>query len=218
MSSQRKTAAHWYSRFGFSDVATLLHLPFSSVVISFVIIGAAMSEMIYFDRLALALVAVFCALQAGHFLDEIKGHHWETKIASKKLLIVGLALLCIGGVIGVYLSLTVSTFLLLFIFPMVFFPLAYNLELWHSRFHSPVWFGVSWGALVFLGSFFLQSATITAASLIFSIAIGVQSAYILLLYESTKKTQTRELSWRTLQGIVIIWNLLALAMLLWRLT
>lgn len=216
MSSQRKNAAKWYSRFGISDVFTLLHLPFSSIVMSFVIIGAATSNTLYLDRLGLAMLAVFCALQGSHFLDETKGHHWDTKLSNKSLLSAGFALLAAGVAIGIYLSLTVSALLVLFIFPMVFFPIAYNLELWNDKFHNPLWFGVSWGALVFLGSFFLQNATITVFSVLMAMAIGVQSAYILILYENTKKKEHRELAWRTLKGIIILWNLLALAMLVAR--
>lgn len=218
MSSQKRSAAKWYSRFAVSDYLALLHLPFSSVVMSFVIIGAAMSTTFYLDRLGLALLAVFCALQGSHFLDETKGHHWGTKFSKKSLLSIGFALLAIGIIIGGYLSLTVNVALFLFMFPMAFFPIAYNLELWHSRFHNPLWFGVSWGALVFLGSFYLQSSSITVFSVVMSIAVGVQSAYILILYESTKEEKTRELSWRVLKGIVILWNLLALAMLAARFT
>ncbi len=218
MSSQRQNAAKWYSRFSVSDVVTLLHLPFSSIVMSFVIMGAAVSSALYLDRLGLALLAVFCALQGSHFLDETKGHHWNTTISSKNLLVTGFALLSIGVVIGFYLSFTVNIVLFLFIVPMVFFPIAYNLELWQKKFHNPLWFGVSWGALVFLGSFFLQSSTLTLFSILMSIAIGVQSACILILYESTKEEKTRELSWRILKGTVILWNLMALAMFVARIS
>jgi hypothetical protein len=218
MSSQRKNAAKWYSRFGVSDVMTLLHVPFSSIVMSFVVVGAAMSETLHLDRLVLALAAVFLALQGAHFLDETKGHHWGTKLSTRTLMLMGLALLAAGAVLGVYLSLTVNALLLLFLFPMVFFPLAYNLELWKEKFHNPLWFGVSWGALVCLGSFFLQSGSITAFSVLISTAIGIQSAYILVLYEKTKEEKVRELSWRILKGTVVVWNLIALAMLLARLT
>lgn len=218
MSSQRKNAAKWYSRFGVSDVMTLVHVPFSSIVMSFVVVGAAMSETLHLDRLALALAAVFLALQGAHFLDETKGHHWGTKLSTRTLMLTGLVLLAAGAVLGVYLSLTVNALLLLFLFPMVFFPLAYNLELWKEKFHNPLWFGVSWGALVCLGSFFLQSSSITVFSVLMSTAIGIQSAYILVLYEKTKEEKVRELSWRILKGTVVVWNLIALAMLLARLT
>ncbi len=218
MPSQRKSAAQWYIRFGVSDFVVLLHLPFSSIVMSFIIIGASMSGTLYLDRLAISMLAVFCALQGSHFLDEIKGHHWGTRLSTKRLLLTGFTLLSIGVVMGIYLALTVNAALFLFMLPLVFFPVAYNLELWNAKFHNPLWFGVSWGALVYLGSFFLQSAYITAFSVLMAMAIGVQSASILVLYENTKKKETRVLSWRVLKGTVILWNLIALAMLLEKLS
>jgi hypothetical protein len=177
-----------------------------------------MASVLYLDRLALALLAVFFALQGSHFLDETKGHHWGTKLSSKKLLWTGFFLLAGGVAIGVYLSLTVNALLCLFLIPMIFFPLAYNLELWNQKFHNPLWFGVSWGALACLGSFFLQSATITISSILMSMAVGIQSIYILILYEKTKETESRELSWSILKGIVILWNLVALSMLVGKFT
>jgi hypothetical protein len=184
---QRRDAAGWYGRFGFSDFTALLHLPFVSVAMAFVIIGAALSTAFFVDRLLLAMLAVFFAMQGSHFLDETKGHHWGTKFSNKNLLTAGFCFLFVAATIGVYLSLTVSLLLFLFLAPMIFFPVAYNLELWNSKFHNPLWFSLSWGTLVLLGSFFLQSTQITLVAVLMSAAVGVQSAAIFTLYESTKK-------------------------------
>ena len=210
---QREKAASWYRKFHTSDYATLLHLPFSSIVISFLVFGATMAKTIYADRLVLSALGVFFALQGAHYLDEIKGHHWGTKIPDKTLYIVGFTSLAVGALVGIYLALRVNLWILAFVPPLVFFPVVYNLELWEEKFHNTLWFGVSWGGLVCLGSYFLQSSTIDLFSILMSIAIGVNSASILILYEGTKVEKTRALAWNVLKGLVLFWNLLALAML-----
>jgi hypothetical protein len=210
--TQRDKAAEWYRRFHVSDFAVLLHLPFASIVLDFAVVGAMLAQHIYVDRLLLAAIGVFFAHQGSHFLDETRGRHWGTKIPDRLLYAFSLVFLTVGAVVGVYLALTVSLLLAAFIIPMVFFPIAYSLELWNDRFHGPVWFGVSC-ALVCLGSFFLQTLTISLFSLFMSIAVGIQGTYIIILYEATKKTETRALAWNTLKGIILLWNLIALAMI-----
>lgn len=211
--SQEKTAPEWYKKFHISDHMTLLHLPFSGIVMAFVVIGATMANEVHINRLILALMGVFSALQSSHYLDEIKGHPWNTKISDRLLYLTGFAFLAIGAAIGIYLSLTVSLLIAIFILPALFFPVAYSLELWKDKFHNPLWFGVSWGALTYLGSYFLQSLTINLVAIIMSIAIGIQSAYILILYEGTKIEKTRNISWNVLKGTVLLWIFIALAML-----
>lgn len=212
---QRETAAKWYKRFHISDYTVLLHLPFSSVVLDFVVIGAMMAQYVYVERLVLAAIGVFLAHQGSHYLDETKGRHWNTSIPKKILYALSSLFLIAGVVIGVYLALTVSLLIAAFIIPMAFFPVAYSLELWNDRFHGPIWFGISC-AFVCIGSFFLQTLTLSIVSVLMSIAVGLQGAYIIILYEATKSDKTRSLAWSALKGIVLIWNLVALSMVIAR--
>ncbi len=212
---QRDTAAGWYRRFHLSDYTVLLHLPFSSVVLDFAVIGALLSQYIHVDRLVLAAVAVFLAHQGSHYLDEIKGRPWNTSISSRILYTLSLLFLTVGGAIGVYLAFTVSVSIAIFIIPMAFFPMAYGLELWNGKFHGPVWFGASC-ALVVLGNFFLQTLTLSLFSVLMSVAAGVQGTYIIILYEATKNNDTRALAWNALKGIVLIWNFIALSLIIYK--
>lgn len=210
---QREKAPKWYRRFHISDYAVLLHLPFSSVVLDFAVVGAMLAQTIYVERLVMAAIGVFLAHQGSHYLDEIKGHHWDTSISNRILYALSLLFLVAASAIGTYLALTISPLIAVFIVPMVFFPIAYSLELWGDRFHGPIWFGVTC-AFVCLGSFFLQTLTISLVSLLMSIAIGIQGTYIIILYEATKTEKTRILAWNVLKGIVLLWNFIALAMIL----
>ena len=210
--SQREKAAKWYRRFHISDYVTLFHLPFSIVVLDFAVVGAMMAQPFYVDRLTLTLAGVFFAHQGSHYLDETKGRHWNTKIPTIILYTLSFLFLTIGAIIGVYLSVTVSFLLSIFIVPLIFFPVAYSLELWNERFHQSYWFGASC-ALIFIGSFFVQNLTISLYSLFMAVAIGIQGTYIIILYEATKKSKTRALAWNALKGIVLLWSFVALAML-----
>ena len=210
--SQREKAAKWYRKFHVSDYAALLHLPFSIVVLDFAVIGAMMAQNVHVDRLILASIGVFFAHQGSHYLDEIKGRHWNTKIPNRILYILSSLFLVIAATVGVYLSFTVSFLLSIFIIPLLFFPVSYSLELWNERFHRPLGFGVSC-ALVCLGSFFLQTLAISLFSLFMAIAIGIQGTYIIILYEATKEDQTSALAWNALKGIVLMWSFVALSML-----
>lgn len=174
-----------------------------------------MAPSIHADRLLMAVIIVFFAHQGSHYLDEIKGHHWNTKISDRMLYALGALFLVIAVITGIYLVISVSPLLVLFFIPLVFFPVAYSMELWNGRFHRPLSFGIS-GALVCLGSYFLQSLSISWSSILMSMAIGIQSIYIIILYESTKTNSTKDLAWNTLKGIVIMWIFIAASMLLMR--
>lgn len=211
--NQRYKAAKWYRKFHVSDYAVLLHLPFSSVVLDFAVIGAMMAQYIHVERLILAAIGVFLAHQGSHYLDEIKGHHWNTSISNRILYVLSFLFLTSAVVIGAYLAFTVSILIALFIVPLVFFPVSYSLELWNERFHGPLVFGISC-ACVCIGSFFLQTLTISLFSVLMSIAVGIQATYIIILYEATKSNETRTLAWNTLKGIVLLWNFVALSMVI----
>jgi hypothetical protein len=209
--NQRARAANWYKRFHFSDVIILMHIPFTIVVLDFVLIGAAMAPRIYVQRLVISLIAIFSAHQISHFLDETKSRPWGTKISNGSLYVIGFLFMFISIVLGVYLAITVSFYLLLFAIAGIFLAVSYSLELWKERFHNSISFGLSC-LLVYLGSFFLQSGTITLTSIIMSTAIGIQGVYIIVLYEATKNDSTSKLSWSILKGIIIMWTLITVAL------
>lgn len=152
---QKETAPAWYKRYHLGDYATLLHVPFASVVNAFAVIGAMMSPGLYLYRFVLAIACIQFFLQGGHYFDETKGRPWDSEIPYRNLVVIGTVLTSMGAGIGLYLTWQVSTWISIFILLAIFFVVSYNLELWGGRFHRSVWFGVSWGSLVFLGSYFI---------------------------------------------------------------
>ena len=81
---------------GWRDYVTLLHPPYTLWHLSYVVLGAALSPTVRYDRLAATLLAFFLALGvAAHALDELAGRPLRTRIPSSILVT-----LAIGGLSG----------------------------------------------------------------------------------------------------------------------
>ncbi len=159
------------------DFINLLHIPYTTMVFAYVIIGAMWAPTFYVDRLIWILAAYFLGLGcAAHFLDETRGHPWGTKIPDSVLYALSAFTLSAAVAIGLYYAWKVSYWLLFFIATESFFALAYNLEWFKGRFHTDLWFSISWGALPFLTSYFINAVTITLESLVMAAVLSGTAA------------------------------------------
>jgi hypothetical protein len=180
----------WYSSKNsgiVSDFINLLHPPYTLWHLSYVIIGVAISPIIYLDRSIAVLVAFFLGLGLGaHALDETMGNPLRTKISKTKLYIIGFVSLSAAVSIGLYYVLELS----LLIFPFVaiesFFAIAYNLEIFKKRFHTDIVFAISWGSIPFLTGYFVNSLSLSLSSLVMALGIG-----LLTYVQRTLSTQAR---------------------------
>jgi hypothetical protein len=146
---------------GWRDYVSLLHLPYTAWHLSYVAIGAAMAPRVSGTRLGASVVGFFFGLGVcAHSLDELSGRPLGTRIPRRVLW--GLAVSSLAGAIalGVIGALTVSWWLLAFVAFGAFIVLAYNLELFRGRFHSDLWFALSWGAFPALTGTFAQTGTL----------------------------------------------------------
>ncbi len=174
---------------GWRDYATLLHPPYTLWHLSYVIWGAALAGAHHYDRLAATLVAFLLAVGvAAHALDELQGRPLGTRISPGVL--VALASLSLGGavLIGVLGAVEVSPWLLVFIAFGLFIAPAYNLEWFGGRFHSDIWFAVSWGSFPLLTAYF-----VTAERLSTTAALGAAMAFTLSLAQRTLSSRVRGL-------------------------
>jgi hypothetical protein len=139
---------------GWRDWATLLHPPYTAWHLSYVVIGAALAPELRVSRLLLALAAFFLAVGLGaHALDELNGRPLGTRLSDR--LLAAVASISIGGAvgIGVYASVAWTPWLALFVAAGGFLVVAYNLELAGGRFHSDLWFALTWGAFPVLTAY-----------------------------------------------------------------
>ena len=176
------------------DFVKLMHLPLPFCVLAFATIGACLSERIYFDRLALTYTGILLALCFGAYsLDELHGRPYHTRFADRTLW--GMTIFGLSGasVVALYLIMTVSILILIPAMLAAFFILAYNMELFGGRFHNPVWFGLSWGGLTTIASYYVQAVAVNVpvvAVSIMSSLVGVSIVYL------THKFRPTELSKR----------------------
>ena len=174
---------------GWRDYATLLHPPYTLWHLSYVIWGAALAGAHHYDRLAATLIAFFLAVGvAAHALDELQGRPLGTRISPGVLVV--LACLALGGavLIGVLGAVEVSPWLLAFVAFGLFIAPAYNLEWFQGRFHSDVWFAVSWGSFPLLTAYFVTAERLSTAAV-----LGAAMAFTLSLAQRTLSGRVREL-------------------------
>jgi hypothetical protein len=149
----------------------MLHLPYTAMVLAFVVLGAALAPAPSGIVLLATLAAYFLALGIGaHFLDQLPGmgssyvRHWPPW-ALAVVGAVGVGSGVVIGVVGALLQLGVP-FLGLVVAQGVVavgYPLAPKFG---GLLHRDPVFAVSWGALPFLTSFYAQSRGFTVLSVI----------------------------------------------------
>ena len=152
---------------GWRDLITLLHPPYTAWHLSYVALGAASAPKLYGDRLVAALVAFFLAVGvSAHALDELNGRPLGTLVPARVL--VGSAIVALAGAvaIGVVGAVTISAGLLSFVAAGAFLVVAYNLELWDGRFHSPFWFAAAWGAFPALTGYWVNALAVRPQGLL----------------------------------------------------
>lgn len=145
---------------------TLLHPPYTTMHLSFVVIGACLVGPVNAVRLAVTLIAFFLAVGVGaHALDELYGRPLSTSIPAWQL--VTASCLGLGGAValGIVGLLLVSPYLAFFIVAGVAIALSYNLELFHSRLHSDTMFTLGWGAFPVLTAYFAQHGNLSISAL-----------------------------------------------------
>ncbi|MDH3192009.1 MAG: hypothetical protein OEM18_04930 [Nitrosopumilus sp.] len=181
---QRDRLSEWFvPKFGsrnFRLSVGILFLPYSGMVISFAIWGSLSVEF-SLDRLASICLLYFLAIGiAAHCLDALgsKKKPWGN-ISHTKLWSASIISLIISFSVGLYYAFLDSW--LLFPIGMVegFFLFAYNLELFHGKFHNNTSFVISWGILPVFAGAVIQSNSISFETIIFSAIAGLAS-YILI--------------------------------------
>lgn len=186
---------------GWRDYATLLHPPYTIWHLSYVIWGAALAGANHYDRLAATLVAFFLAVGvAAHALDELQGRPLRTRISSVILWILAVSGLGGAASIGIVGAVAVSPWLLAFVAFGLFIAPAYNLEWFGGRFHSDVWFAISWGSFPLLTAYFANGEQLGVAA-----ALGAVMAFTLSLAQRALSSRVRALRRRarSIEGQVL---------------
>ena len=178
---------------GWRDWWSLLHPPYTLWHLSYVVFGAAAAPNVDVARLVKTLIAFFLAVGIGaHALDELNGRPLKTRIPAAALWTA--ASLSIAGAvaIGVANVRLVGWAGAPFIAFGSFIVVAYNVELFGGRFHSDVWFALSWGAFPAFTAYWAQAGRFEARSLLVAGA-----CLFLSIAQRALSTPVRELRRRT---------------------
>lgn len=204
----------------------LLHLPTTSCILAFALMGSTSAPIIYFDRLLWLLIQLFLSGGiAANYFDELIGRPWHTTMPRIHLWSIGFVALAASSLIGLYFVVTLSFEFAIFVVLWAFFTLAYDLELFNGRFHNTPSLAFSWSS-IYLGSYYLQSLTITPSSLLLSAVLGYIAGQGRNLYEEAKpfskdritsSPESTKSAWTLLKTLIIFINVIALIMLSYRL-
>ncbi len=187
--SRSRPAFYALARGGWRDYVTLLHPPYTLWHLSYVVLGAALSPTLRYERLGATLLAFFLGLGVGaHALDELAGRPLRTRIPEGVLWALaagGLAGAVAIGLVGAFLA---SPWLLAFVAGGAFIAPAYNLEWFRGRFHNDLWFALAWGLFPFLTAYWASAGHFGLPAV-----FGGAAVFALSLAQRTLSGRVREL-------------------------
>ena len=159
-----------------------MHLPYTSMVLSYVLIGASFSPSIYLTRLILTLLAYFLGLGiSAHALNELHARHWGKELSKGELQILFVVPLIEAILIGFYgvsvlyesSGTPLASLVLLSLMGLeTFFVFGYNTDFSGGMFHSDLAFALSWGALPTVIGYYVNALTITLPAILVSAAMA----------------------------------------------
>ena len=141
--------------------------PYTLMNASYVLIGSLLASPVHYDRMAeMALVYILAVGVSAHSLDAISPNKpWGDFLSRRQLLALAVGGLVPALAIGLYLSIAFAPLLIPLGIAELFFLFAYNLELFSGRFHTDLWFSLSWGYLPILAGFVVQNDSVTVPAL-----------------------------------------------------
>ena len=179
-----------------------MHLPYTGMVLAFVVIGAAAAPRAYPDRLVATLAAYFLGLGIGaHALDQLEpnGSHYVQSLDRRDLAVLAAVGMTGAVAIGAYYAAVVAPLLLLFVFAGFFFAIAYTLPtlVGGGLFHNNVSFAFAWGYLPYLTSYYVNSQSIPPAVLLGGLPLALAAFAEISLSRSVRKARKQGLPPKT---------------------
>jgi hypothetical protein len=176
-------AGEWFvPKFGppkFRSFIGLLFLPYTGMVLSYVVIGSLAVETPAWTRvLALVLIYFLGLGVAAHALDALgskAAKPWGRAFSRRQLWGLAAASLAAAYTIAGYYMIRYVPWLLLLAVLEGFFVFAYNLEWFGGKFHTDRWFVFSWGFLPVLAGHVMQTNSISAAAVVLASAMALFS-------------------------------------------
>ncbi|HEX9196571.1 MAG TPA: hypothetical protein VF906_02135 [Candidatus Bathyarchaeia archaeon] len=154
-----------------------LRWPFSFVLFSWVTVASTLAPEFHLDRYLLTMLAGFFGLVIGaHYIDIAGSSNkylpYFPKMNRAAIRAVGVLAVLAGVAIGVYMSLVYSIWFLVFVVLGGLFALFYPIE--KPRWlHTYAGFGVAWGFMPVLASYYIQALRIDLVGLGLAVFLGI---------------------------------------------
>lgn len=154
-----------------------LRVPFSLTLVSWITMMAALAPEFHLDRYLLTLLAGFLGLIVGaHYIDitvsQEKYLPYFPDMNRKAIRTVGILTVLLGLAVGVYMSLQYSIWFLGFVLLLGFFAVFYPIEK-PKWLHSYAGFGIGWGFLPGLASYYIQGLRIDLVGIALAVFLGI---------------------------------------------
>lgn len=163
----------------------MLFLPYTGMVLAFVLMGAMVGENLLWDDIGLVVLAYFLAMGVGaHALDAIgsrKIKPWGEILTPRLLHWVIVLSMTAAVIVTVAVCLNHPLLWIIAAFEY-FFVLAYNLELFGGAFHTDFYFALSWGYLPVLAGYLVTDPYNSMGAAVTSNLIGA-AAFALSMVE-----------------------------------
>lgn len=204
--------SEWFvPKFGplkFRLVTGLLFLPYTGMVLAFAMIGSMVAQRVHWDRVGAILLIYFLGLGiAAHALDALGSK--ETKPWGEILTRTQLWIVAIVSLVVAYL---IAAYYMIFHVPLLwtvgiaegFFVFAYNLEWFGGRFHTDLWFALSWGFLPVLAGHIIQTNRISVPVLILAGAMAFFSTIEIKASRPYKELKRRSSTLRAQERALVL--------------
>ncbi len=194
-----RTSEWFVPRFGppsFRTVVGLLFLPYTGMVLSFVLMGSLLAQTLYWERVAAIVVIYFLGLGiAAHALDALgskKAKPWGSFFPRRQLWVLAVASLAAAYSLAGYYMIRYVPLLWVLAVAEGFFVFAYNLEWFGGTFHTDDWFAFSWGFLPVLSGYIMQTNSLSSECLILASAMALFSRVEIKASRPYKDLRQRE--------------------------
>ncbi|HYC11107.1 MAG TPA: hypothetical protein VEC02_00395 [Nitrososphaerales archaeon] len=177
----------------FRRFVNMMFLPYTLMNVCYVLVGSLLARPVYFDRMGGMALVYFLAVGVGaHALDaSAPNRPWGSFLSRPQFLAIAVAALGVSLSIGAYYALAFALVLFPIGFLELFFLLSYNLELFRGRFHTDLWFALSWGFLPVLAGFAVQTGAVTFLAVAGGL-FGFLTAYVEIKAARPYKALIRE--------------------------
>ncbi len=173
-------AFEWFvPRFGpkrFRRIVGLLFLPYTSMVISFSVMGSMLAYPLRWDRVAAIALVYFFGLGIGaHALDAIGAKStkpWGNVFTARQLWLMASGSLALAYLIAIYYIVRFAPWLSFIAVLEGFFVFAYNLEWFQGRLHTDGWFAFSWGFLPPLAGYMIQTNALSLTAFFVALSMA----------------------------------------------